>query len=149
MPNVEKNDIKFNIRGIELVQSSITPPQKLDAAIENFVFNVAVTQKIEIASKVIAIFVRVGILIKDVTEEIGNLTTACYFNVENFDDLSKDKEGKIIVPELITNALNAISISTTRGVIFSTFKGTFLHNALLPVLDPTKLVPQSLSGKPS
>jgi hypothetical protein len=32
--------------------------------------------------------------------------------------------------------LNRISISTTRGAMFSTFKGTFLHAAILPIVDP-------------
>lgn len=145
MQNAEKNDIRFTIKGIELVQSSITPPQKLDAIVENFVFNIGVSQKIDTTSKIIGIFIRIGILIPEVSEEVANLTTACYFIVENFDQLSKDEEGKIIVPETLTNTLNAISISTARGILFSTIKGTFLHNAILPIIDATKLKPQPLT----
>jgi uncharacterized protein YbbC (DUF1343 family) len=41
--------------------------------------------------------------------------------------------------------LNSISLSTTRGAMFSTFKGTFLHGAVLPIIDPKQF--QALDQK--
>ena len=38
--------------------------------------------------------------------------------------------------DIFISTLNSISISTTRGMMFSAFRGTFLHNAILPLIDP-------------
>jgi hypothetical protein len=43
---------------------------------------------------------------------------------------------EVKLPSDIIIAMNSISISTIRGIMFSTFKGTYLHNAFLPVIDP-------------
>jgi hypothetical protein len=40
------------------------------------------------------------------------------------------------LPSGIIDLLNSVSVSTVRGMMFSAFKGTFLHNAVLPVIDP-------------
>ena len=40
------------------------------------------------------------------------------------------------LPTDIIVTINSISISTIRGIMFSTFKGTYLHNAFLPIIDP-------------
>jgi hypothetical protein len=46
------------------------------------------------------------------------------------------------LPEEFLTTINSISISTVRGVMFSQFKGTFLHNAILPVVDPKSFISQ-------
>ena len=56
------------------------------------------------------------------------------FEFENLASFVVDKEVKL--PSDIIIAINSISISTIRGIMFSTFKGTYLHNAFLPVIDP-------------
>ncbi len=45
-----------------------------------------------------------------------------------------DKELKPL--SVIIIAMNSISISTLRGIMFSTLKGAYLRNAILPVIDP-------------
>ena len=50
------------------------------------------------------------------------------------------EEKNFKLTEELKDVLNSISISTTRGVMFSTFKGTYLHNALLPVVDARQMV---------
>jgi hypothetical protein len=59
------------------------------------------------------------------------------YEILNFVDVIKiSTDGKLDIPQALIEVLNSISISTTRGVMFSTFKGTFLHNAVLPIIDP-------------
>ena len=41
-----------------------------------------------------------------------------------------------LVGLVVEKWLNSISLSTLRGAMFNHFKGTFLHEAILPVIDP-------------
>ena len=65
---------------------------------------------------------------------LGKLSSSLIFEFENLASFVVDKEVKL--PSDIIIAINSISISTIRGIMFSTFKGTYLHNAFLPVIDP-------------
>ena len=57
------------------------------------------------------------------------------FIFENFDDvISTTPNGELELALNVRERLLQYSSSTTRGVMFSTFKGTFLHNAILPLL---------------
>ena len=62
------------------------------------------------------------------------------FEVENFADFINEENGDVNLPEILSNSLNSITLSTVRGLMFSGFKGTFLHNAILPVIDPNSLI---------
>ena len=42
------------------------------------------------------------------------------------------------LPQEFITLLNSIALSTTRGVMFSQFRGTVLHNAILPIIAPAK-----------
>ena len=145
MQTAEKPDISFGFRGIEIVQSSINVLHKPEINNEDFIFNIEVNQKIDAGNKLIFVFVRVVILLPDEKEEIGSLTTLCVFHVENFDAAFKMKGDKIEIPGQFMNTLSTISISTSRGVMFTFFRGTFLHKAILPIINPANLKPQPVS----
>jgi formate-dependent nitrite reductase membrane component NrfD len=40
------------------------------------------------------------------------------------------------------NTLLGISVSTLRGLMYGAFKGTFLNNALLPLVDIAQIQPE-------
>jgi hypothetical protein len=40
------------------------------------------------------------------------------------------------IPDPIVETLNILTIGTARGIMFSEFKGTWLHSNFLPVIDP-------------
>ncbi len=55
--------------------------------------------------------------------------------------VQKDSNGlTMIIPDSLSEILNSVSISTTRGVMHSTLKGTFLNNAILPIIDTKALL---------
>jgi hypothetical protein len=61
--------------------------------------------------------------------------------IENFEDtLKKDEDDKYIIPGDLEGMLKQISISTIRGFMFSEFRGTHLHKAILPILLSESLV---------
>lgn len=70
---------------------------------------------------------------------LGSIKVGVIFEIANFDDYIDEMNKKLTLPDVIFLTFNSIGISTTRGVMFSQFKGTFLHNAFLPVIDPKQL----------
>jgi hypothetical protein len=74
---------------------------------------------------------------------LGTLTTSHIFYIENYDEVvTKNESNETVLPNSLIVTLNSISLSTTRGVMWATFKGTILHNALLPMLGPKQIETQ-------
>lgn len=66
---------------------------------------------------------------------LAYLTVRYSFDFIGFDLLETDKSGTPIIPRAIQIGMNAIALSTTRGIMFSKFKGTAVQNAILPLID--------------
>lgn len=68
---------------------------------------------------------------------LGYISMRCIYEITNFDDvITFNKNGIVEIPDNLIVIINSISLSTARGVMYSTFKGTRLHGAILPILDP-------------
>lgn len=81
--------------------------------------------------------IRLVININSKDVKCGSLTSLFWYSIEDFDAvIKKNKSGKSDIPEGLKVTLNSISISTARGMLFSAFRGTALHDAILPVIDP-------------
>lgn len=134
---IERLNVEMQLRAIELLQSALYLPPPAPATIASFNFNIHIEIRIEPAQKRVYIVVNVEINNEDQTIPLGSLSVSCIFEIANFEDvLVKGTDGVYTLPKELAVTLNSIAISTTRGVMFSTFKGTFLHGAVLPIVDP-------------
>lgn len=125
------------LKAIELIAGSINHPAIPNLALTNFNFSINLESKADGTNKLIFVLVNVEIKSEDQVHLLGSLGISCVYNVINFDEIIKtDTSGQLDIPKPLIEILNSISISTTRGIMFSTFKGTFLHNAFLPIIDP-------------
>lgn len=130
----QAQNISFRLKNIELLQSSLSA---IDYAISMdtiFKFNINIEHLVIINENCIAVKPNVEIFTEENNFILGNLSSSLMFEIENLASYVVDKEVKL--PSDIIVAINSISISTIRGIMFSTFKGTYLHNAFLPVIDP-------------
>ncbi|HEX9513996.1 MAG TPA: hypothetical protein VF939_26070 [Puia sp.] len=136
----QKEHTKFTgvqLKGIELLNSSINLPDLPEIALANFIFTIKIESKIDAAAKLIFVVVAVDIKIEEDDIVVGTLAVSCIYSISNFDEVVKrNAEGKFEIPPSLVDLLNSVSVSTTRGVMFSTFKGTFLHTAFLPMIEP-------------
>jgi hypothetical protein len=133
-------DVEMQIKLIELLSSTLNLPANPNAPLINFNFNISVESRADAANKLVFVIVHVKINNDDQSMLLGALSLSCIFEIANFEDVIKvETDGQLIIPQGLINTLNTISISTTRGVMFSTFKGTFLHGAVLPIIDPRGL----------
>jgi hypothetical protein len=68
---------------------------------------------------------------------LGSFGAACSFEIENFEEIFiKTSVNAYNIPNDVMVTLISLSISTLRGIMFDQLRGTYLHNAFLPILDP-------------
>ncbi len=135
-------DIEIQLKGIELLNID----QRLSAVdtinIRNFNFNINIETKADAPNKLLFAIIHIEILTEDQSQVVGGISVSCIFELKNFEELIKiESEGKLTLPQQLVDIINSISLSTTRGVMFATFKGTPLHNAFLPIIDPKQFKP--------
>lgn len=132
----EQKNISFRLKNIELSQSSLSVVSDSITNDTIFKFNINIEHLVNLNENVIAIKPIVEIFIEENNNKtiLGGLSASLVFEFENLPSFVIDNEVKL--PTDIIIAINSISISTIRGIMFSTFKGTYLHNAFLPIIDP-------------
>ncbi|MBU0487643.1 MAG: hypothetical protein KKA07_00070 [Bacteroidetes bacterium] len=140
--NIKNQELKFemNIRGIELLSSSFQYPKTPNPAITNFNFSISIETRADAQKKNVFVIVHVDVNDADQSVFLGALSVSCIYEIKNFEEVIKiDPDGKLNMPQAMIDILNSISYSTVRGVMFSTFRGTFLHGAVLPIIDPKQI----------
>lgn len=128
--------IEFQIKAIELLDSSISAPDKPFSGNRLFQFDISVEHRISLEKRLIKVICSVTVHDESKETRFGNIRTSCTYEIQDLPKYYNKKEKRFDLPEQIITSLNTISISTTRGVMFSFFSGTFLHNAVLPVINP-------------
>lgn len=145
MPDNKKDVMSFQLRAIELHERSLVKPLSPTLVINNFHFNVNVEMNMDAAQKLLLFTTKVKVYGDDQVFELGALTTACVFSLGNFEEAVKvQPDGSFLLPDGLDDVLNSVALSTTRGMMFSEFKGTLLHHALLPIIDVKSLNKQVL-----
>ncbi|MBK9509857.1 MAG: hypothetical protein IPO04_10510 [Cytophagaceae bacterium] len=91
------------------------------------------------------ISVTCSLKISDAADSIqfASLKAACIYELTDFLSYVKTAPVKISFPESFLQSINSVTLSTIRGIAFSYFKGTFLHNAILPIIDVSELQPMA------
>jgi hypothetical protein len=146
MSEIKNIDIPAEIqfRSIELVSSNIAAPLFNAESNKAFTFEIRTEIQLNQENKFIIVIIGVHILNEAKDFQLGSITTSNIFFIENYERIvTQDNTGKVSIPETLVTTLNSLSISTTRGVMWNTFKGTTLHNAILPILDPKSINNQS------
>lgn len=129
--------LSFRIVTIEILESSLNPPKEPLSGTNTFQFDISLEQRINISENMIIVVCSVSILNENKDQRLAFLKSSCIYSVDNLRDYSDEKSNKINLPNDFSISLNSIAISTTRGLIFSFLRGTFLHNAILPVVNPS------------
>jgi len=137
----KSKNINFQLKGIEILDSYLLSPPKNKRGTKEYHFNLGLEHKIANEQKVIFVLIKVEVFHEDKKTLLGSLRTSLNFVVDNFEEIiqKKDKNSKVIIPTEFIDILNSISISTLRGMMFCIFRGTFLHNAVLPIIAPKSL----------
>jgi len=146
MPGTQKKSvnkpISFQLKGIELLDFCFNHPKKQIPAQMVFNFDIKLEHKITADSNFIAVVVTININNDQRDIKFGSIMVSCIFEIPELKEYIDPKNNAPKLPEEFLTTINSISISTIRGVMFSQFRGTFLQNAILPVVDPKSFVSQ-------
>lgn len=134
--------INFQLKGIELLEACLNHPKQTIPDLKVFHFDMKLEHKLNIENKIIAVVIYVDLFNVQRDVKLGSITSSCIFEIANFTDFLDLKTNNVNLPDDFLITINSITISTARGIMFNQFKGTFLHNAILPIVDPKSFIVQ-------
>ncbi len=130
-----KQEKAFKIHGIELISFSIQPQQATAYRKDTFEFNIQQEQKTNAEKRLLIVFTTVTIKEAGKDLFLANLQVACGFEIPSFESLvKKDKNGNFLIPHDLNVAISRIAIATTRGILYTQLRGSYLQHSTLPLL---------------
>lgn len=134
--------MQFRLKGIELLRTAINHPG-LGFSPTEFQFDITVENRVDPSQKLIFVITTADVRANNKPEQLAVISSASIFGIENFEEMVKMKpDNQFEVKDEIMLILVSISLSTLRGIMFDQFRGTYLHTAILPVIDPKQLILQ-------
>ena len=137
---MKKNGIEhigFQIKAIELLDYVLTAPSQPLQNNPVFQYDIQLQQRISNEKNLVIVVCGVSVFNESKDQNYGKIKASCIYEVPDLKSFIDDETKQASLPEQFVNTLNSVSISTTRGIAFSLFRGTFLHNAIMPIIDPT------------
>lgn len=134
--------IEFRFTGIHTMSKSLTALQP-GATTVGFNFEVKVETRVQAEGGSVIIVVMVKI--KNDTKEtvLAAYEIWCVFQILDFDNkIIKNSEGLHIIPEVLQKTFLPVSISTVRGIINCDLQGSYLQNAIMPVIYMPQFEPE-------
>lgn len=136
MQKPETASFIFGLKKVDVIQFAINPAPNEDGKPEEFLFNLDINHKIDIQNHLIHVIVNISVFTKDSTNELARLSVLCIYEVQNIEEIVSKEGIDIQLPDPVVFTLNSIAISTARGIMYSYFKGTYLNDVLIPIVDP-------------
>ena len=128
--------INFQLRGIEITELSITHPERQLPTECKYNFEINIQQRIIGKENTIIVTPAVTVKLDEDNFICSTIKVNFIYQVENLEEFRKKDSEEFEIPELFNTTINSISLSTIRGIMYSHFKGTFLHNTILPIVNP-------------
>jgi hypothetical protein len=131
----QEQKIAFKLSNIEILGASLESPSDFIPTGKH-TFDITLESRLDTDEKTVEILVTITISEVNASVKLGSIMVRFFYSIQDFEKIIiKDKNGVYIIPETLQASLNRISIASSRGALFSAFKGTILHNAILPILD--------------
>jgi DNA gyrase inhibitor GyrI len=136
---MKNQEVKFQLRGIDIVDVSLDHPKTTIPKQCQFNFDINIEHRINGEENIVVVAPIIAIRINNGETERGKFQADIVFQVQNLKDFLDEETKQYNLPAQFITTLNSISLSTTRGLMFAQFKGTFLHGAVLPIVNPGDL----------
>lgn len=134
MAEESKYLIKFT--GIEIVSKLLSERPKELTRNPIFTFEIKVENRVRAQDNLVFAIVDIKITEADKPDVIlAKITTNCVFAIENFKDVIQlQNNGLYHIPPNLDAILRPVAISTTRGILYSEYRGTYLDSAIMPII---------------
>ena len=139
----QDSQISFKLGGIEILESCLFSTKITMPDNQVFNFDIQLEHKMNIPKQLIVVVPTISILAQKNGEQLGLFKSSCIYHVDNLADFLQKETNELSLPKEFIVTLNSVSISTTRGMMYSFFRGTVLHNAILPVINPREFKVQA------
>lgn len=129
--------MEFRIVALDILEANLAlPPQNLTQEII-FQFDVNIEHRWNTDDDIFIVVTTISIYSNDKQHVLSKFKTNTVFKVEELVKYVDTANSKNNMPTDVILDLNELAISTTRGSLFSFLKGTYLHNAILPIINQT------------
>lgn len=144
---MENTSVNVKFTGINIVSKEFREPSNQQVP-QQFLFDIRLETKVNAQLRLVMPFVYVKIKAENVPDYFAQFTIACLFEINDFENVITLNESNLyVVPEALDLTLRGTALSTSRGIIFSEVRGTYLHNAIMPLVLMHGFVPQATSGQ--
>ncbi len=129
--------MQFRIVALDILEANlVSPPQNLTQEIV-FQFDINIEHRWNTDDNIFIVVTTISIFSNDKKHLLSKFKTNTVFKVEELAKHVDTANSKNNMPTDVILDLNELAISTTRGSLFSFLKGTYLHNAILPIINQT------------
>lgn len=129
--------IAYRFSGIQIISKSLAPMPETSPDSLGYSFSILLEMKVDEKLKMVSPVVYIKIFYGEIESrlELASFTVAYYFELPEFEKVMvKTDENAYIIPNELDALMKPIAISTTRGIIYSELRGTYLQSVLLPVV---------------
>ncbi len=133
-------EIAFKIEGIELLEYSLNSPLTALPDKLEYKFDLGIEQKISLPAKRVFVVCSITVSCDHNPDRLAHAKISCIYEVPELESFLDKSSNDLILPDNLAITLISVSLSTCRGVMFTLFRGTFLHNAVLPLVDPQTFI---------
>lgn len=137
MSDTVSKALELRLHAVEIIRQVLNPATEQEVTDGQWNFQILLEHRIT-DQKAECIAVECTVKVSSAKDEnlIGEVTGSCEFYIGGLKQFIDVKKGHLNFPEEALHLLNSITISTMRGLMFGVFRGTALHNAYLPIIDP-------------
>jgi hypothetical protein len=130
--------IVFRFSSIQIISKKLAPPPEGFTGTVGYSFTILVETKIDEKLKAVSPVVYIKILYGEGEGEkieLASFVVAYYFELADFEKVMlKNDENAYVIPDQLDSLIKPPAISTTRGIIYSELRGTYLHNVVMPIV---------------
>jgi len=125
---VQSQIVQINILGVQIaVNEAGAEPAECS-------FEIAVNHRFQFDLNMVSVVLRITMHHDPPMEPLAVVTIECKFFMNILNDIVI-REPLLKLPDDITDAINGVSISTSRGVLFGILRGTPLQGIVMPMID--------------
>ncbi|WP_291726410.1 hypothetical protein [Bernardetia sp.] len=129
--------MQFRIVALDVLEANlVAPTQELPKQIM-FQFDVNLEHRWNTNDNIFIVVTTVSIFSDKKEHTLAKFKTNTVFQIEDLSNYVDTENSKVNMPTDVILDINELAISTTRGSLFYFLKGTYLHNAVLPIIDQT------------
>lgn len=136
-----KRFVYLDFLNIEVLECSFKAPDG-SKEITEFDYIIALDNRMDESDETVEVLVDITVC-DQIERQLGTYKVRLKLEVGDLDKVDWHAEDSAPHRSKLTATWNSIAISTVRGMMCSDFRGTFLHHAILPIVNPSQYGPDA------